>query len=224
MCPLMQQAMVACCCYDILASVHGCPCSQQAMSACCWHSLLATAHACSKPGLHAAGSSPWLPAATDKISVIFFAVEVNLACLWAKHSWLFDMVSTPQPTGRGLSLALFEFFGSLVFWPDSGPYLTISLLTPYMILFLDGLESFFGFIFFPICWRIYKDGQVIPLDDSLDYGANFSHMLGFDSPKMLELMRLYVTIHRFVCVCVCDVLMKNKKKIYNGRETSCTHS
>uniref|UniRef100_A0A2N9H3E2 Uncharacterized protein n=1 Tax=Fagus sylvatica TaxID=28930 RepID=A0A2N9H3E2_FAGSY len=39
--------------------------------------------------------------------------------------------------------------------------------------------------------RIYKDGQIVPLDDSLDYGANFSHMLGFDSPKMLELMRLY---------------------------------
>ncbi|XP_072970131.1 citrate synthase, mitochondrial [Typha angustifolia] len=43
--------------------------------------------------------------------------------------------------------------------------------------------------------RIYKDGKVIPADDSLDYGANFSHMLGFDDPKMLELMRLYVTIH-----------------------------
>ncbi|XP_031274760.1 citrate synthase, mitochondrial isoform X2 [Pistacia vera] len=43
--------------------------------------------------------------------------------------------------------------------------------------------------------RIYKDGQVIPKDDSLDYGANFSHMLGFDDPKMQELMRLYVTIH-----------------------------
>ncbi|KAF4361765.1 hypothetical protein F8388_017907 [Cannabis sativa] len=43
--------------------------------------------------------------------------------------------------------------------------------------------------------RIYKDGKIIPLDDSLDYGGNFSHMLGFDDPKMLELMRLYVTIH-----------------------------
>ncbi|RZC77446.1 hypothetical protein C5167_001631 [Papaver somniferum] len=43
--------------------------------------------------------------------------------------------------------------------------------------------------------RIYKEGKVIPADASLDYGANFSHMLGFDDPKMLELMRLYVTIH-----------------------------
>ncbi|GLT76577.1 hypothetical protein SLA2020_482300 [Shorea laevis] len=43
--------------------------------------------------------------------------------------------------------------------------------------------------------RIYKDGKMIPVDDSLDYGGNFSHMLGFDSPQMQELMRLYVTIH-----------------------------
>ncbi|KAF7835934.1 citrate synthase, mitochondrial-like [Senna tora] len=43
--------------------------------------------------------------------------------------------------------------------------------------------------------RIYKDGKIIPLDDSLDYGANYSHMLGFDDPKMLDFMRLYITIH-----------------------------
>ncbi|XWS35470.1 hypothetical protein CRYUN_Cryun20dG0000200 [Craigia yunnanensis] len=43
--------------------------------------------------------------------------------------------------------------------------------------------------------RIYKDGKIIAMDDSLDYGGNFSHMLGFNSPQMQELMRLYVTIH-----------------------------
>ncbi|XP_050221552.1 citrate synthase, mitochondrial isoform X2 [Mercurialis annua] len=43
--------------------------------------------------------------------------------------------------------------------------------------------------------RIYKNGKFISTNDSLDYGANFSHMLGFDSPQMHELMRLYVTIH-----------------------------
>ncbi|KAJ0988126.1 hypothetical protein J5N97_006482 [Dioscorea zingiberensis] len=43
--------------------------------------------------------------------------------------------------------------------------------------------------------RVFKDGKVISADNSLDYGANFSHMLGFNDPKMLELMRLYVTIH-----------------------------
>lgn len=53
------------------------------------------------------------------------------------------------------------------------------------------------FVFFCII-RIYKDGQTIATDDSLDYGGNFSHMLGFDSPQMQELMRLYLTIHRWV--------------------------
>ncbi|XVE86226.1 hypothetical protein DITRI_Ditri18aG0018400 [Diplodiscus trichospermus] len=43
--------------------------------------------------------------------------------------------------------------------------------------------------------RIYKDGKIIAMDDSLDYGGNFSHILGFNSPQMQELMRLYVTIH-----------------------------
>uniref|UniRef100_A0A803LN43 Citrate synthase n=2 Tax=Chenopodium quinoa TaxID=63459 RepID=A0A803LN43_CHEQI len=43
--------------------------------------------------------------------------------------------------------------------------------------------------------RMYKNGEIIPKDDSLDYGANFAHMLGFDSSQMLELMRLYVTLH-----------------------------
>ncbi|XP_020591344.1 citrate synthase, mitochondrial [Phalaenopsis equestris] len=43
--------------------------------------------------------------------------------------------------------------------------------------------------------RVYKNGLAISADNSLDYGANFSRMLGFDDPKMQELMRLYVTIH-----------------------------
>ncbi|KAG0457616.1 hypothetical protein HPP92_022773 [Vanilla planifolia] len=43
--------------------------------------------------------------------------------------------------------------------------------------------------------RTYKNGQVVAANKSLDYGANFSHMLGFDDPQMLELMRLYLTIH-----------------------------
>ncbi|KAJ7949083.1 Citrate synthase [Quillaja saponaria] len=43
--------------------------------------------------------------------------------------------------------------------------------------------------------RIFKDGKIIPLDESLDYGANYAHMLGFDDPQMLEFMRLYITIH-----------------------------
>lgn len=59
---------------------------------------------------------------------------------------------------------------------------------------------------FLFLWRIYKNGQVIPKDDSLDYGANFSNMLGFDSPEMHELMRLYITIHRCI-ISLCSKLL-----------------
>ena len=40
------------------------------------------------------------------------------------------------------------------------------------------------------------NGQVIPQHDSLDYGGNLAHMLGFEDPQMLEVMRLYVNIQR----------------------------
>ncbi|GMK57280.1 hypothetical protein CspeluHIS016_0401140 [Cutaneotrichosporon spelunceum] len=43
--------------------------------------------------------------------------------------------------------------------------------------------------------NIYGDGKVPPIDPTLDYSANFSRMLGYDSPEFIELMRLYITIH-----------------------------
>jgi citrate synthase len=47
--------------------------------------------------------------------------------------------------------------------------------------------------------RIYRhkfhDNKYIAADKSLDWGANFAHMLGYDSPQFKELMRLYLTIH-----------------------------
>jgi hypothetical protein len=45
--------------------------------------------------------------------------------------------------------------------------------------------------------RIYKGGDVIGADASLDYAANFAHMLGFDDELMHELMRLYLSIHTY---------------------------
>jgi citrate synthase len=54
--------------------------------------------------------------------------------------------------------------------------------------------------------RIFKDGKSIEADNSLDYAANFSHMLGFDDPKMLELMRLYITIHTYFFIHPCIYL------------------
>jgi citrate synthase len=59
------------------------------------------------------------------------------------------------------------------------------------IQILELMNYIVSFVF----WRIFKSGKSIEADNSLDYAANFSHMLGFDDPKMLELMRLYVTIH-----------------------------
>ncbi|XP_063692750.1 citrate synthase, mitochondrial-like [Bolinopsis microptera] len=51
----------------------------------------------------------------------------------------------------------------------------------------------------PIAAAIYRntfyDGQVAPIDSSLDYSANYAHMMGFTDPKFIELMRLYLTIH-----------------------------
>lgn len=41
----------------------------------------------------------------------------------------------------------------------------------------------------------FHDGVVANSDDSLDYSANFCRMLGFDSAKFDELMRLYLVIH-----------------------------
>ncbi|CAI5526400.1 unnamed protein product [Closterium sp. Naga37s-1] len=43
--------------------------------------------------------------------------------------------------------------------------------------------------------RVFKDGRMIPADPTLDYAANFAHMLGLDDPGFHELMRLYLTIH-----------------------------
>jgi len=43
--------------------------------------------------------------------------------------------------------------------------------------------------------RTYKNGVHIEPDATLDWAANFAHMLGFDDYNMKRLMRLYLTIH-----------------------------
>lgn len=43
--------------------------------------------------------------------------------------------------------------------------------------------------------RTYKGGDYIAPDPKLDWAANLSHMMGYDDPNALELMRLYQTIH-----------------------------
>lgn len=43
--------------------------------------------------------------------------------------------------------------------------------------------------------RKYHGGKTIAPDPKLDWGANFAHMLGYDTEGFRELMRLYMTIH-----------------------------
>jgi citrate synthase len=41
----------------------------------------------------------------------------------------------------------------------------------------------------------YKDDTFIKADPSLDWGANFAHMMGVDNPEYKNLMRLYLILH-----------------------------
>ena len=43
--------------------------------------------------------------------------------------------------------------------------------------------------------KLYKNGNLIPPDGSLDWAGNLSHMMGYDREDAQELMRLYQTIH-----------------------------
>jgi citrate synthase len=43
--------------------------------------------------------------------------------------------------------------------------------------------------------RTYKKGDHIAPDNTLDWGGNLAHMLGWDTKEFRELMRLYLTIH-----------------------------
>ena len=43
--------------------------------------------------------------------------------------------------------------------------------------------------------RVYYNGDQIKADESLDWAANFAHMLGNNDPEFQDLMRLYMTIH-----------------------------
>jgi len=43
--------------------------------------------------------------------------------------------------------------------------------------------------------HLYKEGKLIEPDRSLDWGANFAKMLGFNDPLFADLTRLYLTLH-----------------------------
>jgi len=43
--------------------------------------------------------------------------------------------------------------------------------------------------------HLYKGGEVIAADTNLDWGANYSHMMGYDQHEIKECIRGYLTIH-----------------------------
>ena len=46
--------------------------------------------------------------------------------------------------------------------------------------------------------NLYREGTAVQaIDNSKDWSWNFTSMLGFDNPEFVELMRMYLTIHRY---------------------------
>lgn len=46
--------------------------------------------------------------------------------------------------------------------------------------------------------NLYREGSSIgAIDPNLDWSHNFTNMLGYTDPQFIELMRLYLTIHRY---------------------------
>lgn len=45
--------------------------------------------------------------------------------------------------------------------------------------------------------NVFKDGSSVgAIKKDRDWSCNFASMLGYDDPKFIELLRLYLTIHR----------------------------
>jgi len=52
--------------------------------------------------------------------------------------------------------------------------------------------------------NLYRDGTSVgAIDPNKDWSANFVSMLGYENPQFSELMRLYLTIHRYNHQSVC---------------------
>ena len=46
--------------------------------------------------------------------------------------------------------------------------------------------------------NLYRDGTSVgAIDPEKDWSHNFTSMLGYEDPEFVELMRLYLTIHRY---------------------------
>jgi citrate synthase len=46
--------------------------------------------------------------------------------------------------------------------------------------------------------NLYRDGTAVgAIDSKKDWSWNFATMLGYDNKQFIELLRLYLTIHRY---------------------------
>jgi len=53
--------------------------------------------------------------------------------------------------------------------------------------------------------NLYRDGSSIgAIEQNKDWSANFGAMLGYNDAQFLELLRLYLTIHRLVHFLIAD--------------------
>lgn len=56
--------------------------------------------------------------------------------------------------------------------------------------------------------NLYRDGSTpCAIDTAKDWSWNFTSMLGYEDPEFVELMRLYLTIHRLASALCCEVVM-----------------
>jgi citrate synthase len=64
--------------------------------------------------------------------------------------------------------------------------------------------------------NLYREGtSVSAIDPKKDWSANFTSMLGYENPQFTELMRLYLTIHRFLFHYYNRFIKKIFNKTYN---------
>jgi citrate synthase len=51
--------------------------------------------------------------------------------------------------------------------------------------------------------NLFREGATpCPIDPEKDWSQNFTSMIGYEDPMFTELMRLYLTIHRFIICCL----------------------
>lgn len=65
----------------------------------------------------------------------------------------------------------------------------------------------------------YRDGKgLAAIDTKLDWSANFCKMLGYENAEFIELMRLYLTIHRYVWKVIKNYLVAYQRNISSDHE------